>query len=198
MHRIDSLTFIGHGFYDWEHPEASSLCLVEKDGDCDRHMVLKNFLEAVSPQVHMVTLAACGIGLPKIRARMTGYRGFAEDLFLVGRVPTVVSTLWPVYQLSTVLLIADFHRRLMLESTPPNEKNSHASTALRQAQLWLKGLTKADVIYRLRSLQELPGLDLAERTFLDNTLKKMDGQTLEYPYAHPYFWSPFYVMGGIS
>jgi CHAT domain-containing protein len=184
---VDALTFVGHAQYNWEKHEESYLQMT------DRRMSLKRFLNAVPANLSMVTLAACGIGLPEIRPRMSDYRGFPEDLLLKGGVPVITSTLWPVHQLSTVLLMRDLHRRLLNAAVPDEKSSFQIAAALRRSQQWLRSLTVTQIIEELGSLAAL-----ANAKEIAKEIENIQTQILDHPYAHPYFWAPFYVMGGIG
>ncbi len=194
------LTFVGHGQYDWKKPQDSWLGLL-KNQDANKNqyeklMGLKSLLADVDSRLQLVVLAACGIGLPQIKAQMTEYRGFAEDLTIKGHIPTVVATLWPVHQLSTVLIMRDFHSRLLMTNQNHAEIPQTIPSILRQSQLWLRNLTKDKVLEEIQNLTNVAGLDQSTQTELENVKEGMKRQLAEYPFAHPYFWSPFYVMGG--
>jgi CHAT domain-containing protein len=124
---------------------------------------------------------------------MSDYRGFPEDLLLKGGVPVITSTLWPVHQLSTVLLMRDLHRRLLNAAVPDEKSSFQIAAALRRSQQWLRSLTVTQIIEELGSLAAL-----ANAKEIAKEIENIQTQILDHPYAHPYFWAPFYVMGGIG
>jgi hypothetical protein len=185
--KINALAFLGHGEYDWEDPSLSFLGLLkDHSGTAYNDVItLENLVEQIPPQLDLITLAGCETGLPKITARVSDYKGFAEDLLSRCGVSAVVSALWPVQQVSTVLLICQFHKCWLLGDAP--------ATALRKAQLWLRALTREQVIVELEALASIqPSGEIAKE------IQALRGSIVERPYAHPYFWSTFYVMGGVS
>jgi CHAT domain-containing protein len=189
-----AFTFIGHGEYNWEEPSQSFLGLLSdgKDGFNDV-LSLENLIELIPPQLDLIVLAGCETGLPKITASMSDYKGFAEDLFSRRSVSTIISTLWPVRQISTVLLIRQFHRYLLLGDSVMGEKPVPPAKALRNAQLWLRALTRQQAIVELETLASIyPTDEIAKE------IQSLRDDVVEHPYAHPYFWSTFYVMGGVQ
>lgn len=113
--QADTFTFLGHGEYDWNTPEDSFIELIRfKNEKISRMLSLESFIQAISPCQKVIILAACEVGLPQIRTQITDYHGFAEDLLLCKNVKVVISTLWSIFQLSTVLLIHKLHTYLLI------------------------------------------------------------------------------------
>lgn len=191
---INALTFLGHGEYNWENPSQSFLgLLTDRSGNGFNDVItLENLVEQISPQVDLITLAGCETGVPKITAQMSDYKGFAEDLLSRCSVSTVISTLWPVQQISTVLLMRQFHQFWLLGDPVSGEKSLPPTTALRKAQLWLRALTREQTIAELERLASVYPSET-----ITKEIQVLREGIVERPYAHPYFWSTFYVMGGI-
>jgi CHAT domain-containing protein len=102
-------------------------------------------------------------------------------------VPGVVSTLWPVDDLSTALLMAEFYRRHIAEGQAP-------AGALRGAQLWLRDATAGQLkladnyerVYQASGRKDARAL-LGMRFYRANPAAT--------PYAHPYYWAGFVFSG---
>jgi CHAT domain-containing protein/tetratricopeptide (TPR) repeat protein len=88
-------------------------------------------------KVRLVTLSACETG-------MTDFTNLPEEsvglpsAFLQAGAPAVISTSWPVNDLSTMLLMHRFYKLHL-------EDRLEASVALRDAQRWLRDATQADL-----------------------------------------------------
>jgi CHAT domain-containing protein len=194
LSHVNALTFIGHGRYDWEVPSLSYLgTLSDGKGGINDLISLKSLISIMPFQLNVIILAGCETGLPKITTKVTDYKGFAEDLFSHRNISAIISTLWPVPQISTVLLMGQFHKYWLLGDTMEGKKQLAPAKALRKAQLWLSSLTRERAIVELQTLASIhPSAKITKE------IQLLDGSIVERPYAHPYFWSTFYVMGGVS
>lgn len=191
---VNALTFLGHGKYDWENPSQSYLGILSdgKDG-LNALITLKSLRSNLPSQLSIIVLAGCETGLPKVTAQISDYKGFAEELILTPSISTVISTLWPVQRISTVLLMRQFHKYWLLGDLETGEKSLSLADALRRAQLWLRMLTREQAIAVLEMLASVHPTEE-----IDKEIHTLQESFVERPYAHPYFWSPFYVMGGIQ
>jgi len=127
--------------------------------------------------VELLTLSACDTAVGGEGADGREVEGFAVLAQRQGA-KAVVATLWAVADESTALLMREFYRLRM--SDPALTK----AEALRQAQLGLltgqiRGNSSAD-----RGAKVNRGVE--GRPF---------DQDPQRPYAHPYFWAPFLLMG---
>jgi CHAT domain-containing protein len=101
--------------------------------------------------------------------------------FLQAGMPAVVSTLWEVEDLSTAMLMIRFYQYLFQEDRAAISEPMKPADALRQAQLWLRGLSAQ-------------GIDDFVETFLPThigraRLRKDD------TFSHPYYWAGFTLNG---
>jgi tetratricopeptide (TPR) repeat protein/CHAT domain-containing protein len=111
----------------------------------------------------------------------------------------VLSTLWKVTGISSVLIMTEFHRKLFLEGLSPAQ-------ALAQTQQWLRAVTYAELSewYQSRA-EELTAVDshnlLGERLqdFARKAQAKADESELhryaQTPYSHPYYWAGLKIAG---
>jgi len=132
----------------------------------------------------LVTLSACQTGLSGRFDIGEGFLGFSQALFLAGA-RTVVLSLWQVDDDATALLMTRFYQNLLgkregLEHPLPKAE------ALREAKRWLRELP-VDQASRLR--KDLP------RSIKEETGPPRETAKADHPYAHPYYWSAFILIG---
>ena len=179
-----------HGSFRPDEPLQSALHLA------DAPLTLADI---ISPQftalddAQLVVLSAC-------QTAITDFGNLPEESFglpagwLQAGVPAVIGTLWPVDDASTALLMTRTYE-LMLEG------GAEPIQALRQAQIWLRDLTNADLeVYlehheaiaqaRREAAQRMPFSLLAE---LFEVVVTHDPTAR--PYADPYFWASFTYNG---
>lgn len=135
--------------------------------------------------VELLTLSACNTATGSSGADGKEVEGFAVLAQRQGA-KAVVASLWPVADRSTKELMQDFYR--LREAT----SNISKAEALRQAQLrLLQGAASAESTTTVAALDrqlthEEDKAGAAKLPF------KPDAKT---PYAHPYYWAPFILIG---
>jgi len=138
-------------------------------------------LPKVFDGVQLLTLSACDTASGGAGADGREVDGFGTVAQRQGA-KAVVATLWAVADVSTPLLMREFYRRR--ESRPAAGK----SEALRQAQL---ALLHGD-------LKTSSAVDRA-RGVVPTSVPRPLGPAFEAdpnaPYAHPYYWAPFILIG---
>jgi CHAT domain-containing protein/tetratricopeptide (TPR) repeat protein len=180
------LHFACHGQYDWYTPARSAMVLAG-----DERLTLANVLSELDlTSVRLVTLSACETGLSDIRRSPDEYLGLPAA-FLQAGAPGVVSTLWPVDDVSSALLMFDFYYRLVRQHETPGQ-------ALAGAQRWLSRATNEELsgfYERHKNTSEAqPAIpaDIARRQF---RLHTMATDQHARPYCHPYHWAAFTFTG---
>lgn len=136
---FDVIHLATHAIIDAEQPGESALVLAQNAdalrGDdgllCAREIERQWRLDA-----ELVTLSACESGLGR-RVDGEGYLGFAQVLLGVGA-RHVLASLWPVDDQATTLLMERFYANL---TGAGGAVPLPAATALRDAQIWLRGYT---------------------------------------------------------
>ncbi|NEO14369.1 MULTISPECIES: CHAT domain-containing protein [unclassified Moorena] len=193
--------FSGHGYFNYEQPRKSALILADthlspapNQLDPEQHLVLDNAnaidldksltLDAVFAlkleQCRLVTLSACETGLIDSNNISDEYIGLPGG-FLVAGSPAVVSSLWPVEQFSTALLMIKFYQNL--------QNQMSLAVALNQAQFWLRDSTQSELLAWSRQLS------------VDSSLMKSIEDKLDFfhpheqPFQKPYYWAVFCVIG---
>jgi CHAT domain-containing protein len=122
--------------------------------------------------VGLVTLSACDTGLVDFAKPWDEFEGITNVLLQAGA-HAVVASLWSVDDESTGLLMAQFYQNVSVCKLAPAE-------ALRNAQRWLRSSTHASL--RTSYPQMYKGGD-------------SDAPPGSRPFAHPYYWAPFFVVG---
>ena len=179
------LHFSCHGFYAWRDPMLSGLVLARGERLTLADVVARLDLSAS----RLATLSACETGLTDVRRAPDEYLGLPAG-FLRAGAPAVVSTLWAVNDLSTMLLMERFYRHHLDDALAPD-------VALRRAQRWLRDVTQAelsDLFARYRgAAPNRPRMPfaMAEEWFLHYTL----GDPTTRPFRHPYHWAAFVFSG---
>jgi CHAT domain-containing protein/tetratricopeptide (TPR) repeat protein len=177
-----------HGRFEPEAPLASGLMLSGGES-----LTLATLLDQISLQgARLAVLAACQTAITDFEQVPDEVIGLPAG-FLQAGVPGVVGTLWPVNDLSTALLMAEFYRR-------HSEKGQGIAHALRGAQRWLRDLGRDEVLnlvepLRERAQQEDPDLFRAIDPLYWQLLQ--GGEKYEHPFAHPYYWGAFTASGAV-
>ncbi len=130
-----------------------------------------------------MTLSACQTGLGQYQ-RGEGYLGFAQGLFLAGARSLVLSQ-WSVDDDATVLLMTRFYQNLLgrrAEGVSPPVKPMPKAQALQEAKDWLRNLNAEEVKERVAQLPR------GERT-------RPAVPKAPKPFAHPYYWASFILIG---
>lgn len=179
------LHFACHGNFDLGYELDSALFLAGED-----RLTLRDLLDGALglSSARLAVLSACQTGLTDIIKVPEEAMGFPAG-FLQAGVPGVVSTLWPVADISTALLLTQFYRYHIQDGLDP-------AIALHNAQAWLRTATAQDM-----------GLaDYYQRVYQESGQRDADAfRAMRYyranpqvrPFAHPYYWAAF-VFSGIG
>jgi len=121
----------------------------------------------------LLTLSACDTAMGT-SGKGSEIEGFGAIAMNQGA-KSVIATLWPVVDKSTAMLMREFY------SLKEEQKVSKVE-ALRQAQLsLLRGVTKEEF--------------KQEQEQSRGSRRKLFKGNADKPYAHPYYWAPFILMG---
>ena len=200
--RFRYLHFATHGTFDPRFPLQSAVILAQParpevappglgryvfDGELTAAEVLENWrLDA-----ELVTLSACQTGLGK-HERGEGFLGFAQAALLAGS-RAVCLSLWQVDDAATALLMERFYQNLLgrregLKGPLPKAE------ALAEAQAWLRGLPRAEA--QRRAARLAGGVARGKGRQLGPLLPPLPaGPAGQPPYAHPYYWAAFVLVG---
>jgi CHAT domain-containing protein len=162
------------------------------DGVTDGRITAEQIVRTWDLDTELVVISACQTGLGRY-ASGEGYLGFAQAMFIKGARSLVLS-LWKVDDEATALLMERFYQNLLgrragLKTPLPK------AAALDEAKRWLRGLTAAEV----GRLGRLKGDRLRGKVEKLPPLHDEAGTTktvgAEHPFAHPYYWAAFVLIG---
>jgi CHAT domain-containing protein len=141
----------------------------------------------------LVTLSACQTALGKYE-RGEGFVGFAQAMILCGT-RSVCLSLWMVNDTATALLMERFYQNLLGKRAGLDAPMPKAA-ALAEAKKWLRTLSRQEVVKRAAALSD--GISRGKRTVLPPLAvpaaaeEAKDGDC---PFAHPYYWAAFVLIG---
>ena len=171
-----------HGQFHWTDPSASGLRLAS--GEWLR------IADILSPDVdlgasRLVTLSACETGMTEFRTMPDEFVGLA-GAFLEAGAPAVISSLWPVADVSTSLLMAELYSAHLAGASP--------AAALQQAQTWLRQATARELglADRYRRVGPTPA---GSHSAASDIARFYEEHPDTVPFAHPYYWAGFVLTG---
>jgi CHAT domain-containing protein len=144
----------------------------------------------------LVVLSACSSGLGR-QTQGEGMLGFAQALLQKGA-RTVVLSRWKVDDAATALLMTRFYENV-LGKRDGLKQGMPRALALHEARRWLRELTRGEAERLLAGL--LDGVPRGERGTIKKALplRKPAANTPvgkdERPFAAPYFWAAFVLLG---
>jgi CHAT domain-containing protein len=139
----------------------------------------------------LVTLSACETGLGR-QAGGEGMLGFVQALVQAGARSVLVS-LWPVDDAATALLMNRFYQNLLGKREGLKAPLGKAE-ALREAKQWLRGLPRAEAEALAAKLSQ-GELRLTVSPLKPAAAPAAGSAKGDRPYAHPYYWSAFVLLG---
>jgi CHAT domain-containing protein/tetratricopeptide (TPR) repeat protein len=151
----------------------------------DGRLTAEQMLRGWQLDADLVTLSACQTGLGRYSGG-EGYVGFSQALFLSGARSLVLSW-WKVDDTATALLMTRFYENL-LGSRAGVAGPLPKAQALAEAKSWLRALN-ADDVPRL-----VAGLPDDARGAV-RTRQPSATPAPAKPFAHPYYWSGFILIG---
>lgn len=194
----DYIHFACHGRYDLRYPIRSFLALApppEQPG-VSGFLRLRELMVTWDNATRLVTLSACETGVTDIAYAPSEFTGLSSGWLRTGAI-AVISSLWLVDDLCTMLLMERLYQSLFLShNDPAGTVEPSPATALRTAQLWLKELSCAEVDKRLAALQQQPGLAPEIRDMIDFRREEFRSEPdSSKPFSQPYWWAGFLCSG---
>jgi CHAT domain-containing protein len=137
--------------------------------------------------VELLALSACDTAAQRENADGREVDGFAELAQRLGA-GAVMASLWKVSDVSTAELMTRFYKSYN------NQNGANKASALRAAQLALLGgeYKTAGAINHELTKEEA---EMAEKFKIDLTKQKLFNYDKNPKFAHPYYWSPFILIG---
>lgn len=196
LREFDVLHFATHAVIDSNRPFHSALLLardpasdpvgdvVEGRAPFDGRLAAAEVLAHWTLDADLVTLSACETGLGR-RVSSEGHLGFAQA-FLVAGARNVLSSLWKVDDRATAMLMERFYDNAL-------RRGMHRVAALDEAKRWLRTRSRSDIVAWTQR-KPAPALDptLSQRT---GTSEAADSSDADRPYAHPFYWAGFVLLG---
>jgi CHAT domain-containing protein/tetratricopeptide (TPR) repeat protein len=171
-----------HGANNVLQPQAMRLLL--SDGD----VTLDQLLQLPELRTRLVVLSACQTGQVDTGGASDEMLGMPLA-FLQAGACTVVSTLWPVDDRVTAMLVGRFYEELATEIGV--DGRGDVAAALARAQRWLRSLT-GEQARRWRQERDVRELQAPHRS-VSTTPPPLPGTDL--PYSDPYFWAGLVAYG---
>jgi CHAT domain-containing protein len=176
-----------------ERPAASSADPAARESAPDGQATAEQIVRTWDLDADLVVLSACESGLGRY-ANGEGYLGFAQALFVKGARSLVLSQ-WKVDDQATALLMARFYQNLLGHRAGLSQPLPKAA-ALDEAKHWLRNLTADELGSELATLERGTVRPLAKvdgpAPHVASLAPKPAG---ERPYAHPYYWASFLLIG---
>src|SRR6476661_10572227 len=146
-------------------------------------------------QYFLVTLSACEIAPGPVSGAGGDFVGLSAGLLYAGT-STVVSSLWKVNDVSTLLLTSKFYENL---ARFPRLQVGDVAIALADAQRWLLNLTCEELEVLLADFQPqisymFDRLSHSSRVIAEASLQHTRNRK-PYPFANPYHWAAFTAAG---
>jgi CHAT domain-containing protein/tetratricopeptide (TPR) repeat protein len=176
--------FACHGSYNHANPMQSGLDLAQGERLTLARIVSELDLSAA----RLVVLSACETGLTDVRQSPDEYIGLTAG-FLQAGAPAVISSLWPVDDLSTSLLMKRLYQKHLSQGLAP-------AAALRQAQVWLRDITARRLAsYYQNEEAVLLAAGAASELAGDQFLRFASCNPDKRPFEHPNYWAAFSISG---
>ncbi len=161
----------------------------------DGRLTAEEVLQKWKLNAALVTLSACQTALGKYE-RGEGFVGFAQALILAGS-RSVCLSLWKVDDTATALLMDRFYDNLQKgRASAKRQASMTKAEALAEAKSWLRNLTQEEAAKRVASLTNgvARGKDRPALPLLPSVPPSPQPSKAR-PYAHPYYWAAFVLIG---
>jgi CHAT domain-containing protein len=175
--------FACHGRFDPASPMGSAVYLANGEP-----LTLGELIDLELPRARLVVLSACETAISDTRFLPDEALGLANG-FLHAGAQGVVSTLWPVNDVSTMLLMEQFYRCCFRDRLSP-------AAALQAARLWLRTVGAGDVRSRLAAMLKALHADHRSAAKVSEQYRRFaEMEPDARPFSHPYYWAGFTFSG---
>jgi len=158
----------------------------------DGRLTAEKVLRDWSLQTDLVTLSACQTALGKYE-RGEGFVGFSQALLIAGS-RSVCLSLWKVDDAATALLMDRFYQNLLGQRDGLKAPLPKAQ-ALAEAKEWLRTLSRDEALKQAAQLTQ--GVERGKGRPVQPLLPEVPAAADkgDRPYAHPYYWAAFVLIG---
>jgi CHAT domain-containing protein len=183
LHGASHVHLACHGFS--EIPSTSGGYLLLAGGS---RLSIDDLMDGRLTGCRVATASACQSGHYSTTDTPDEFTGLPAG-FLQAGAACAITSLWPVNDYSTALLMMRFYELLGLS---PDKATSQPVTALRQARVWLRHLTREQANYFVQSHPRL-----AQSIGDPSTERAQPGETppARLLYTSPQHWAPFVAWG---
>jgi len=160
----------------------------------DGRLTMREIQRTWDLQAALVTLSACETALGR-DAGGEGFVGFTQALLLSGA-RSVCLSLWKVDDTATALLMRRFYANL-LGARPGRSQPMPKAEALAEAKAWLRGLGGAEATALAADLSggAARAKGAPRRQSREAEPTRPTGGGWDRPYAAPYYWAAFVLVG---
>ncbi len=160
----------------------------------DGRLTVREIQRGWDLKAELVTLSACETALGR-NAGGEGFVGFTQALLMSGA-RSVCLSLWKVNDTATALLMQRFYANLLGRRDGLSQPLPKAD-ALAEAKAWLRGLSRDEIAKLAASLSggEARSKGAEKRKESAPRLSVPSGPGGDHPYAHPYYWAAFVLVG---
>lgn len=180
--RYRVIHFSCHGQFEAHDPLASALRVADTEV-----LTASEILAGLRLSADLVVLSACESGVSHI-TRGDELLGLVRAFILAGASSLLV-TLWKVEEMSTRMAMERFHQAVVVGQSK--------AQALQNAQLYLQRLTLDDIRASLArygySQSEINAW--LDRLSSPSPPSQESIRSASYPFADPYYWAPFILIG---
>jgi tetratricopeptide (TPR) repeat protein len=156
-------------------------------------LTAREVLERWELHADLVTLSACQTALGKYEDG-EGFVGFTQALLLAGARSVCVS-LWKVDDTATALLMQRFYANLLGQREGLTKPLGKAE-ALAEAKAWLRDLSAEEAARQAAALTQGVARGKGRKPLPLLPAAKVQGTgKAARPYAHPYYWAAFVLVG---
>ncbi len=178
LESCDLFHFSCHGKADFENPLFSALFMA------DGEIRLRDFFNLRWKGMRLAVLSACETGIPDINLPDESVN-LPSGLLQAG-VAGVISTLWPVGGMSTMMLMIRFYHTWIRESLAPCD-------ALRSAEIWMRDSTNREKLAYFRELEKRGQFPNSAMKSLYREIGFSNPEARDF--AHPHHWAAFQYVG---
>lgn len=180
------LHIAGHAHYRADAPLLSSIALA------DQHLTAWDLLQSANVGCALVSINGCESGVNLVQSG-DELMGLARAL-LYAVAPSVLLTLWPIHDLAARVFAQLFYQQIQRQPMPVEQALAHC---LRLTVAHFRHLSTDAVRALLRADDLTPAAIDAALAQLPSQGRHTTVNPNASPFAHPYFWAPYLLIGEV-